>query len=91
MARGTSLDEAGPEMNIDLASEYQLLVYEQLVVNVGEQKLVLELLPIWRTRHAMRSRMASGSHAHTEMTRFRRCTHPTQMPRVLSIGECWEE
>jgi predicted RNase H-like HicB family nuclease len=41
MARDTSLDKAGPEQNIDFASEYQLLVYEQLVVNVGEQKLAL--------------------------------------------------
>jgi hypothetical protein len=41
MARSTALEEAGPEQTIHFASEYQLLVYEQLVVNVGEQRLVL--------------------------------------------------
>ena len=36
-----SLDEAGPETEIDFASEYQLLVYERLVVKVGDQELTL--------------------------------------------------
>jgi hypothetical protein len=41
MAGDASLEEAGPEQDIDFASEYQLLVTEELVVTVGEQKLVL--------------------------------------------------
>jgi hypothetical protein len=41
MAEDASLQEAGPERNIDFTSEYQLLVSERLVVTVGEQALVL--------------------------------------------------
>jgi hypothetical protein len=41
MAGDASLEEAGPEQNIDFAGEYELLVTEKLVVTVGEQELVL--------------------------------------------------
>ena len=41
MAADASLEEVGPEQNIDLALEYQLLVMERLVLTVGEQNLVL--------------------------------------------------
>jgi hypothetical protein len=41
MAADASVEEAGPEQEIDFASEYQLLEMKQLVVAVGEQNLVL--------------------------------------------------
>jgi hypothetical protein len=41
MATDASIEHVGPEANIDFASEYQILVMEQLVLNVGEQTLVL--------------------------------------------------
>jgi hypothetical protein len=41
MAQDPSLEQAGPEQNIDLANEYEVLVFERFAVNVGEQKLIL--------------------------------------------------
>jgi len=41
MVADSTLKQTGPERNIDLAAEYQLLVMEKLVVRVGEQDLVL--------------------------------------------------
>jgi hypothetical protein len=41
MAQDSSLEEAGPEQSIDLNSEYRLVLMEQMVLSVGDQKLVL--------------------------------------------------
>ena len=44
MAPDPSLPQDGPEENIDLANEYEVLVFKQFFVNVGEQKLLLGTL-----------------------------------------------
>lgn len=41
MASDSALKQSGPEENIDFGNEYEVLVFEQLVVHVGDQELLL--------------------------------------------------
>lgn len=41
MAADTSIPQAGPEENVNFENEYEVLVFEKLFVNVGEQRLLL--------------------------------------------------